>query len=390
MKRITITELLIKLKDKITDGNLPSNIIKTIENMVLCRTEILGGIEYKCKCGDVHTAWNSCHNKSCPICGNLYEEKWLAENHEEIPNVRFAHLIFTLPHELNYVWLGEKKAVTDKVFDAIAETITEIYEHEYGLTPGIKIYIHSWNGEMNIHIHFHVVLTIGGINKSRSWEDKKGNYIIPMEAVLIKYRGKLLYKLRGLKMSGEVPAIKEEILIKLETKKLNVHLCDEYEGNGEHIFRYLAKRLRGGVFKDVRLYQYGRKKVILEYKRAGKWKKRILTEEEVIKRFFYHIPETGQKTVRGYGIFAPSKKKELLKVVELKGYLPVKLKEYKASVICKKCGEEMLPHREIKSRKQEFIEGMIKDGSELSENKIRYISKTVKVEQLKIEFKKVI
>jgi hypothetical protein len=191
-------------------------------------------------------------------------------------------------------------------------------------------------------------------------------------------------------MSGEVPEIKEETLIKLETKKLNVHLCDEYEGNGEHIFRYLAKRLRGGVFKDVRLYEYGRKKVILEYKRAGKWKKRILTEEEVIKRFFYHIPETGQKTVRGYGIFAPSKKKELLKVVELKGYLPVTLKEYKASVICKKCGEEMLPHREIKSRKQEFIEGMIKDGSELSENKIRYISKTVKVEQLKIEFKKVI
>lgn len=386
MKRIDITELLIKMEDKITAENLPSNIKKTIENMILCRTEILGGIEYKCKCGEVHTAWNSCHNKSCPICSNLYEEKWLAENHEEIPNVRYGHIVFTLPHELNYIWLAEKKALTDKVFDTIAETLTEIYEYEYGLTPGIKIYIHSWNGEMKMHIHFHVVITIGGINRDGNWEDKKGNYIIPMEEVLIKYRGKLLYKLRGMKTKE----ITERILGKIEKKKLNVHLCEEYEGNGEHIFRYLAKRLRGGVFKDVRFYEIGRNRILMEYKRAGKWKKKILSREEIIKRFFYHIPETGQKTVRGYGIFAPSKKKELLKVLEIKGYIPVTLKEYKAKVICKKCNEEMLPHREVKSRKQEFIEGMIKEGSEISENRIRYITKTHKVEQLQIEFKKVV
>ncbi len=77
-------------------------------------------------------------------------------------------------------------------------------------------------------------------------------------------------------------------------------------------------------------------------------------------------------------------------MLEIKGYIPVTLKEYKAKVICKKCNEEMLPHREVKSRKQEFIEGMIKEGSEISENRIRYITKTHKVEQLQIEFKKVV
>ena len=72
------------------------------------------------------------------------------------------------------------------------------------------------------------------------------------------------------------------------------------------------------------------------------------------------------------------------------GHLQVTLKEYKGKVICEKCEAEMLPHREIKSRKQEFIEGMIAEGTEISDNKIRYITKKNKVEQLTFLFKKVV
>lgn len=391
MKRIDISEILIKFLEKVSSyQGAPLNIKKAAENIIMCRTEILGGHEYKCECGAVHTIWNSCHNKSCPICSSMFEEKWLSENQEKIPNVRYAHIVFTFPHELNYVWLGAKEKVTDLFFDTVREVLTEVFEHEYGLTPGIKVFFHSWNSWMNIHLHNHCVMTIGGKTKEGKWEDKKGEYIIPMEAVLLKLRGKLIYKLRGLKKNGTLPNLKEETLNKLKTKKLNVHLCEEYEGNAENIFRYLAKRARGGVFKDVRFYEGVGSNIVMEYKKRGKWEKKILKAEEVIKRFFYHIPESGQKLVRGYGIFAGSKKKELLKVVEEKGHIEVKLKEYKGKVICEKCNREMLPHREIMSLKQEFIKGMIEEGREISGNKIRYMSKKYKIEQLSLEFKKIV
>jgi hypothetical protein len=320
----------------------------------------------------------------------MYEEKWLADNYEEIPDVRYGHIVFTFPHELNWYWLGAKEKVTDALFDTVSETLTEIYEHEYGITPGLKLYLHTWNAERNVHLHIHSIVTVGGITKEGKWKERTSDYIIPMEAVLIKFKGKLAYKLRGLKMSGILPESSEEIIKKIEKKKMNVHLCDEYEGNGENIFRYLAKRARGGALKDIKFYDAGRNKILMEYKKAGILQKKLIRGEELLKRFFKHIPETGQKMVRGYGIFAGSKKKQLLKVVEELGHLQVTLKEYKGKVICEKCEAEMLPHREIKSRKQEFIEGMIKEGSEISDNKIRYFTKKSKIEQLRFIFKKVV
>jgi hypothetical protein len=385
MKRIDFTEILIKEWNRYKEKNkVTTNMESCVEAIMFCRTEILGGHEYKCECGSTHVEWNSCHNKMCPTCSNMYEERWLSEQHENIPDVRYGHIIFTLPHELNKYWLMNKEEVTRILFETVSEVLTEVYEYTYGLTPGIKVYFHSWNGEMNIHLHLHCVMTAGGLTKEGKWKDVSGNYIIPVEAVLKKYHGKLAYKLKGLRIKGMVPSGIESVEKIVKEKKLNVFLCDEYEGNAENILRYLAKRMRGGIFKDVKFYDIGGRKIKLEYKKGRQWKEKVLHVDELLRRFFYHIPLQGQKMVRNYGIFSSSKKKELQKVIEEKGILKIEIKELKKEIHCEKCNEVMVPHREIKSNKAEFIEAMMNSEIEVRGNKIRKLSMKHKICQMQL------
>lgn len=265
--------------------------------------------------------------------------------------------------------------------------MTEIYEYEYKITPGIKIYFHSWNGEMNVHIHLHCVITVGGITSAGKWKARSSEYIIPVEAILKRYRGKLAYRLKGLRLKGILPESIESVERKIKEKKLNVYLCEEYEGNAENIFRYLAKRMRGGIFKEVKFFDIGGRKIKLEYKRGREKKEKVLHVDELLKRFFYHIPLQGQKMVRSYGIFSSSKKKELQRVIEEYGILDIEIKETKKEIKCEKCEKIMLPHREVKSNRAEFMEAMMNRAIEIRGNKIRKISMKYKIEQLKLPMK---
>lgn len=385
MKRVDFTELLIKHWNRYKANNkVTEHMITTVENIIFCRTEALGGHEYKCECGEVHVEWNSCHNKMCPTCSPMYEERWMEENEQNLPNVRYGHLVFSVPHELNWYWMGNKSDVTRILFDTVAEVIQEIYKYEYGITPGIKLYFHSWNSEQNIHLHIHAVLTVGGITENGKWKDISDKYIIPMEAVLIKYQAKLAYKIKGLRINNKLPKEVETVENIIKEKKVNIYLCDEYEGNAENIFRYLAKRMRGGIFKGIKYFEEGSRKIKLEYKRAGELKTKTIHVDELIKRFFYHIPIQGQKQVRNYGLFSSAKKKELEVVIAEKGTLKFDLNRKGKEVICEKCEKEMLPTKEVKSRKSEFIEMMIDKDVIIKGNKIRKISMNYEIKQLNL------
>jgi len=205
-----------------------------------------------------------------------------------------------------------------------------------------------------------------------------------MEAVLTKFKGKLIYKLKGLRLKNILPQEAEKVEKKISSKKMNVHLCDWYEGNEEPIFRYLAKRMRGGIFKGIKYFKEKNKRVTLEYKKGKQIKRKTLNVFEVIKRFFYHLPIQGQKQVRNYGIFSSSKKKELNKVITKKGTLKFDLNKKAKEVICEKCEKEMLPTREIKSRKAEFIEMMLDKDVIVRGNKIRKLSMFYHIKQKKI------
>jgi hypothetical protein len=67
-----------------------------------CRTTALGGHLDSCsQCGRQVISYNSCRNRHCPKCQTQARQRWLTAREQEVLNVSYFHVVFTLPHELN-------------------------------------------------------------------------------------------------------------------------------------------------------------------------------------------------------------------------------------------------------------------------------------------------
>ena len=103
------------------------------------------------QCGDKdcrHVAYqyHSCRNRHCPQCGALKKEEWVEARRLELLPIKYYHVVFTLPHELNSIIMGNRAALFKLLFDASAQTLLTFgADTQYlGATPGIISVLHTW------------------------------------------------------------------------------------------------------------------------------------------------------------------------------------------------------------------------------------------------------
>src|SRR5690242_4673303 len=81
---------------------LPTNIRKAMTAIEHCRTAALGGHADTCdECGYTRISYNSCRNRHCPKCQTLTKERWIEARKDDLLNVRYFHVVFTIPDRLN-------------------------------------------------------------------------------------------------------------------------------------------------------------------------------------------------------------------------------------------------------------------------------------------------
>ena len=66
-----------------------------------------GGHVQACPDGHVSRVWyNACRHRSCPHCAALQTERWLALQRARLLACDHSHVIYTLPHDLDPLWLA--------------------------------------------------------------------------------------------------------------------------------------------------------------------------------------------------------------------------------------------------------------------------------------------
>jgi ribosome modulation factor len=123
-----------------------------------CRTAALGGHLDRClQCGYEATSFNSCRSRHCPKCQTNARDKWLAGRSQELLPVHYVHVVFTIPHELSWLTLHNKKVVYDLLFHASAATLLEIAANpkHLGAEIGFLSVLHTWGQNLQHHPHIH-------------------------------------------------------------------------------------------------------------------------------------------------------------------------------------------------------------------------------------------
>jgi Transposase zinc-binding domain/Putative transposase len=148
---------------------------KVLSRIERCRTAGFGYHAYRCTdsdCGAMQYVYHSCRNRHCPQCGNSKKEEWIEARMKELLPVKYYHAIFTMPHQLNNLVLGNRIAMFNLLFDASSYTLMKFAGDEKYLAaqPGIISVLHTWGQQLSFHPHIHSIVSGGGIDNNKTLE----------------------------------------------------------------------------------------------------------------------------------------------------------------------------------------------------------------------------
>ncbi len=295
--------------------DVPKYQLRAADAMTKCRTAAMGYHASKCEQGhviDIH--YNSCKHRACPQCARIQIERWLDKQRSRLIKCAHFHVIFTIPKQVNLLWVYNSTLLADFFFCAVRDTLFKMLENprHLGAKPGLHACLQTWGRDLSLHPHIHCLVTAGGLNELGEWVSlRHPGFLLPGKAVAAVFRGKMLYAIRCAIEAGllRLPKGMHEqgalnLLNKLGRAEWNVHICERY-AYGEGVVIYLANYVKGGPLSNGRLISSDSTGVTFEYKdhHDNKTKKMRLKHGEFIRRILSHVPEVRLRTFRSYGLY---------------------------------------------------------------------------------------
>ena len=298
---------------------LPAHVRTAARAIMQCRTAALGGHIQACPDGHVARVWyNSCRHRSCPQCAYLQTERWLALQQARLLACDHYHVIFTLPHELNPLWLANVPVMTTLLFQAVRDTLgTLLADPKYlGAQPGILAALHTWSQTLVLHPHLHCLVTGGGLTPAGQWVAVRHGFLLPARVVMAVFRGKMVAAIRQTLARGALalpePMRPQQLLNLLNRlghptqTKWNVRIMERYR-HGAGVVTYLARYLRGGPIKNARLVAFDGDRVTLlhraRHERRATSQRMTLSVVDFLQRWLLHVPVPHTRVVRLYGLY---------------------------------------------------------------------------------------
>jgi len=292
-----------------------------------CRTAHLGYHAYRCTdsdCGAMQYVYHSCRNRHCPGCGNSKKEEWIEARMKELLPVKYYHAVFTLPHQLNSLVMGNRKAMFALLFDAASYTLLKFAADEkyLGAQPGIIAVLHTWGQQLSFHPHIHCIVSGGGIDKNKQWKEAvkaKHKFLFPAKAVAAVYRAYFLKQLQQQLDKGIVKMTEEQQSdwLTLRTSLYNMEWITYFKepmGGPAQVLEYLGRYTHKVAISNQRIKCIDKdNNVTFEYKDYtddGKKKPMTLTGEEFLRRYEQHFLPPRFCKIRHYGYLGNYKRKQ--------------------------------------------------------------------------------
>ena len=167
---------------------------KVLEAIVACRTAHLGGHVEQCpQCGFERYAYHSCRNRHCPKCQILPTVQWVAERQADLLPVPYFHTVFTLPHALNPLLIGNKRRLVPLLFAAASQTLRQFGQQNLGGQLGSIMVLHTWDQRLNAHFHVHCLVPGGALaDAGTRWVPTHPRFLFPVQALATVFRAKCL------------------------------------------------------------------------------------------------------------------------------------------------------------------------------------------------------
>ena len=346
--------------------------LKAFRAIQNCRTVALGGHLDACpQCGFQAISYNSCRNRSCPKCQAQARERWLAAREGELLPIRYFHVVFTAPHELNLLAQENPRQFYHLLFAASAATLLEVAADpkHLGAAIGVLSILHTWGQNLLAHPHIHCLIPAGGIAPDHTrWMRPRYPFFLPVKVLSRVFRGKFiarlrcLYRRKQLRCAGPCGALADEkqfrhLLRCLHRQDWVVYAKPAF-GGPRQVLRYLGRYTHRVAISNHRLLFFDGERVTFrwkDYAHGSRQRVMTLAATEFLRRFFLHILPKGFVRIRHFGFLANRSRacrltlcRQLLASDSLPASSPVPGRD-SAIWHCPHCGSVMMVMRRFSS-----------------------------------------
>jgi hypothetical protein len=300
---------------------------RVVRAITSCRTAALGGHVEACDaCAYQRIAYNSCRDRHCPKCQGAARDLWVAARREDLLEVEYFHLVFTLPDEIARIALRNKRCVYGCLFRAAWETLRSIASDpkHLGAEVGMVAVLHTWGQTLTHHPHLHCVVPGGGLSPEGGWVRCRRGFLLPVRVLSSRFRSVMLAELERAAERGEIawvgqieeladPEAFGRLVRELRATKWVVYAKRPF-GGPEQVLKYLGRYTHKVAITNHRLLALEGGVVHFRYRdyRADAERVMTLSVEEFARRFLQHVLPDGFQRIRHYGLLANRGRREKL------------------------------------------------------------------------------
>lgn len=362
------------LADAIKELTVSSEQLSAANAICQCKTGKLGYNSSECpECGHVEIHNVSCRNRHCPNCQGIRNEVWVDQRRAEVMDAPYYHVVFTVPQDLNPLFLANRKLLYELLHQASSQTLLKLAldKRNLGAAPGIIQVLHTWGQTLSYHPHMHCIVSGVGLTPDQKLRyGRHDSFFAPVQAASKIFRGKFMDVLNKLYTSGELvipgsnsdlsePFLWKQMVNELYKTDWCCYIKETFNGFGNAI-DYLARYTNRIAISNGRIISTEDKQVTFwyrDYRDHYARKEMTISHVEFIRRFLMHVlPKRFQK-IRYYGYLAnPVRKKKLKRMFELQGHQKFRAKFSKDTPrdvllreilgidvhVCPKCGRHSM------------------------------------------------
>jgi hypothetical protein len=241
----------------------------------------------------------------------------------------YAHVVFTLPHQLAPLALQNKEVIYGLLFRTSARTLVKVASGSAHLGAEIGFFsvLHTWNQKLQHHPHIHCVVAAGGLSRDHAhWvRPQNPRFFLPKDILSEVFRGKFIEGLQQAHASGQLrfhgrlqdwsqPRLFRSLIRQLSALRWVVY-CKPPFGGPEQVLRYLGAYTHRVAISNHRLVSFQNDDVTFRWRdSAHRNKRRILTlpVDEFLRRFLLHVLPRGFVRLRHFGFLASRRRGQLL------------------------------------------------------------------------------
>src|SRR5215210_1153328 len=291
---------------------------KVMRAMADCRSAALGGHRDSCdSCGFEHIFWNSCRNRHCPGCGGEARERWLDARRDEVLDVPYFHVVFTIPDILNVLALHAPEVIYAILLRCAGQALLDLGASRLHARMGLLGVLHTWGQTLVFHPHVHCVVPGGGFSRDgRRWvRVPKIDFLFAVKALSRHFRTLFRNAVREAYGAGTLVLPAEVIA---DTQALDLLFTRSYRtdwhayakppfGGPEHVLAYLANYTHRIAISNRRIRTFDGETVTFswrDYADHNTDKTMELDAVEFLRRFLQHVLPPRFTRVRYYGFLA--------------------------------------------------------------------------------------